>query len=198
MLGSFFPYSNWFSHRQQLPAISGECKYCICKYSMSVTQKVVQSVLWDLIGFIVFHLLRVFFFPALTHFYNSVAIFCILPLSPWLSSLGFCTGWAVSISVHHGRARPRANGLWSRPASWSPGDSWHQYAGPRAQTPGHAPWTTCHHQGPHVGRHRGALWHLGKSLKPARPGAFLDGNTNVVLGLFIIAQWPRSISRFSS
>ncbi len=33
-------------------------------------------------------------------------------------------------------------------------------------------------------------------VMPARQGAFLDGNTNVGYGLFIIAQEPRSISRF--
>lgn len=49
MLGSiFFLHSNWVSHWRQLSAISGKCKYCICNYSFSVTQKVVPPVLWAL------------------------------------------------------------------------------------------------------------------------------------------------------
>lgn len=108
----------------------------------------------------------------------------------------FSAGWAVSSAVHHGRARPRTNGLRSRAASRSPGDSWHQYTGPRAQTSGHAPWATGHHQGPYVGRHRGALWHLGELLFLSCPGLFLGWNTNAKMWFFIIAQWPRSISHF--
>lgn len=40
--------NNWFSHRQQLSAISGDSKYCICKCSVRVTQKDWQPVLWAL------------------------------------------------------------------------------------------------------------------------------------------------------
>lgn len=83
----------------------------------------------------------------------------------WFLGLGVSAGWAVTCAVHHGRVRPRASDFCSRAPSRSPRDSWHQYIGSWAQTPSHAPWATCNHKGPYAGRHRGALWHLGESLK---------------------------------
>lgn len=75
----------------------------------------------------------------------------------------FSSGSVVIGAANHGRARPKANFLRSWSAARSPGDSWHQYAGPHAQASGHAAWTTRHRQGPHVGRLRGAFWRLGES-----------------------------------
>lgn len=110
--------------------------------------------------------------------------FCVSDL---FFSLGLSAGWAVSSALYHGRAWPGTNGLWSWPASRSPRDSWHQYVGPRTQTSVHALRTTCYHQGPYVGRHRGALWHLGELLSCPEPVTCWK-YTNARVWLFIIAQ----------
>lgn len=54
----FFFNNNWFSHRQQLSAISGDSKYCICKCSVRVTQKGLAACPLGPDAFIVFHLLH--------------------------------------------------------------------------------------------------------------------------------------------
>lgn len=53
----FYYYSNWLSHGQQLSAISGECKYCICKCCYCNTDGCAASPLGP-VAFIIFHLLH--------------------------------------------------------------------------------------------------------------------------------------------
>lgn len=110
-------------------------------------------------------------------------VFCIL-----------CLSAAGRQWKHHGGARPWTHSLRGRAASRSPGDSWHQYAGSGPQTARHAPRTPRHHQGPHAGRHRGALWRLGES-----PGRLFFSPILIAewhFFSFFSAQLPRSICHF--